>query len=334
MQLPRAMFRSLLVLAVIVVALVLRAPALAADEISSHSSSSKLQTERLLVTRGNLRFGNVAVGRQRIQTVTLSNLGHSDITLLQVITRGQGFSVSGLDLPLTLASGENFTFNCVFAPQTRGDSSGAISFISDNSTQVLESEMTGTGIDGNALTVEPATMNFGAVQVGSSHVQRGTLTAADKAVTIFSAGSNSPDFVLKGLSFPLTIPAWGSQQFSVTFTPRSGVGASAALFFTDVPGTTNPLAVESLNGMGASSQGDSVDLSWNASTSQNVIGYNIYRGLKSGGPYSKINPVLNASTAYTDTSVASGNTYYYVTTAVNSSEEESGYSNQAQATIP
>jgi len=333
MQLPRAMSRSLLALAVIAVLLLLRPPAQAADEISSHSSSSQLKTERLLVTRGNLRFGNVAVGRTKVQTVTISNLGSFEITLLQVITRGQGFSVSGLDLPLTLASGENFTFNCAFAPRSRGESSGGISFISDDPTQTLESEMTGQGIDGNALTVEPETMNFGAVQVGSSHVQSGKLTAADKAVTIFSAGSNSPDFVLSGLSFPLTIPPWGSQQFSVTFTPRSGVGASAALFFINVPGTT-PLAVEPLDGTGVSSPEFSVDLSWNASTSQNVIGYNIYRGLKSGGPYSKINPVLNASTAYTDTSVASGNTYYYVTTAVNSSDEESGYSNQATAAIP
>jgi fibronectin type 3 domain-containing protein len=78
----------------------------------------------------------------------------------------------------------------------------------------------------------------------------------------------------------------------------------------------------------------SVSLSWTASISQDVIGYNIYRGTKSGGPYSKINSVLNASTVYTDTSVVDGMTYYYVSTAVNSSNQESAYSNQAQAIIP
>jgi fibronectin type 3 domain-containing protein len=82
------------------------------------------------------------------------------------------------------------------------------------------------------------------------------------------------------------------------------------------------------------SQGHRVDLVWNASTSPDVIGYNIYRGNRSGGPYSKINPVPNASTVYTDTSVTDGNTYYYVTTSVNSDNQESGYSNQSQATIP
>jgi len=94
------------------------------------------------------------------------------------------------------------------------------------------------------------------------------------------------------------------------------------------------LARELLNGTGIVSQNHTVGLSWTASTSENVVGYNIYRGNQSGGPYAKINSSLDSNTAYTDTSVTDGNTYYYVTTAVNSDNEESVYSNQAQATIP
>jgi fibronectin type 3 domain-containing protein len=41
-----------------------------------------------------------------------------------------------------------------------------------------------------------------------------------------------------------------------------------------------------------------------------------------------------AATTYTDTTVQSGNTYYYVTTSVNSAGEESADSNQATAVIP
>jgi fibronectin type 3 domain-containing protein len=75
-----------------------------------------------------------------------------------------------------------------------------------------------------------------------------------------------------------------------------------------------------------------VALSWKESSI--VVGYNIYRGKTSGGPYSKINSVLDASTAYTDLTVAAGQTYYYVTTAVDGSGEESGYSNQVAAVVP
>jgi TolB protein len=37
---------------------------------------------------------------------------------------------------------------------------------------------------------------------------------------------------------------------------------------------------------------------------------------------------------YTDSSVQNGTTYYYVTTAVDSSGNESTYSNEASANIP
>ena len=67
---------------------------------------------------------------------------------------------------------------------------------------------------------------------------------------------------------------------------------------------------------------------------RNAVGYNIYRGTVAGGPYSMINSSLDGTTAYTDNTVVSGQTYYYVATAVDGSSNESGYSNQAQAVIP
>ena len=77
----------------------------------------------------------------------------------------------------------------------------------------------------------------------------------------------------------------------------------------------------------------SVSLTWNASTSS-VAGYNVYRGTQTGGPYSKSNLSLVTGTAYTDTSVQAGETYYYVATAVDSNGVESVYSNEAQVAVP
>jgi fibronectin type 3 domain-containing protein len=87
-----------------------------------------------------------------------------------------------------------------------------------------------------------------------------------------------------------------------------------------------------MTGTGVTATQHIVDLSWTASSG--AIGYNIYRGTVSGGPYTMINSSLDSTTAYTDSTVVSGTTYYYVATAVNSSSEESGYSNQATAVIP
>ena len=76
--------------------------------------------------------------------------------------------------------------------------------------------------------------------------------------------------------------------------------------------------------------GHSVTLTWNAS--QNTTSYNIYRGTASGGPYLKVVSGI-ASTTYTDVQVTHSQTLYYVTTAVNGSNE-SCYSNEASAVIP
>jgi fibronectin type 3 domain-containing protein len=65
-----------------------------------------------------------------------------------------------------------------------------------------------------------------------------------------------------------------------------------------------------------------------------VVGYNVYRGTISGGPYTKVTPSPVGSTLDTDSTVSSGQTYYYVVTALDSSNNESADSNQAVVAIP
>ncbi|HEX8814297.1 MAG TPA: choice-of-anchor tandem repeat GloVer-containing protein [Terriglobales bacterium] len=84
----------------------------------------------------------------------------------------------------------------------------------------------------------------------------------------------------------------------------------------------------------APSFAQSVNLSWEASTSHDTVGYNVYRGHNATGPFSKINSALDPNTAYTDSTVKAGHTYYYVTTAVDGQGGQSGYSNETEAIIP
>jgi hypothetical protein len=79
----------------------------------------------------------------------------------------------------------------------------------------------------------------------------------------------------------------------------------------------------------------SVALSWTASSSSSISGYNIYRSATSSGTYTKINTSLVVPTSYTDNSVQAGQTYFYVATAVDTSGIESVYSSPPQqAVIP
>jgi fibronectin type 3 domain-containing protein len=91
------------------------------------------------------------------------------------------------------------------------------------------------------------------------------------------------------------------------------------------PSTT----AETLTGAGTAAPTHSVNLSWSASTSSGISGYNVYRAVYvncCGSFFSKINSLLNTGTLYTDIVVVDGTSYCYATTAVNSSAEESGYS--------
>lgn len=80
-------------------------------------------------------------------------------------------------------------------------------------------------------------------------------------------------------------------------------------------------------------KGHSVTLTWAASKSP-VKGYNVYRGTKSGGPYSRINPSLVQGLSYEDRDVKSRKTYYYVSRSVDANGRESLNSSEIAATIP
>jgi hypothetical protein len=150
-------------------------------------------------------------------------------------------------------------------------------------------------------------------------------------VTISVAQINSSEFVLSGLALPKTIAAGQSATATVTFTPNASGTASANLVLTS-DAANSPTTVP-LTGVGVAPQAHSADLSWTASQDI-VIGYNVYRGATTGGPYTRINPVLDASTSYTDSTVAAGVTYYYAATAEDSNGVESGYSNEVKVVIP
>ena len=187
------------------------------------------------------------------------------------------------------------------------------------------------GLGAGQLGVSPSTMNFGNVAVGSNATQTGTLTAGSSDISVTSADWNGSGYSLGGITFPVTVPANQSIQFTVTFAPQTAGSAPGSITF--LSNATNSPTAEILAGTGTQQSSHTVGLSWNPSTSQ-VIGYNVYRGTVSGGPYTKLNATVNTSTAYTDGSVQSGKTYYYVATSVDAQNVESAYSNQTTAVIP
>jgi Abnormal spindle-like microcephaly-assoc'd, ASPM-SPD-2-Hydin len=280
----------------------------------------------------SLSFGSVATGSSQTLSETLTNSGGSTLTISQITTTGTGFSFSGVNPPITLNPGQNFTFNATFTPTTTGSASGTLSITSNASNPSLSLALSGSGVTTGVLAVSPASLSFGSVTVGKSVSQTGTLTASNAPVTVSSIWANSSEFTVSGISVPTTIAAGSTATFNVVFAPQASGTASASLGF--VSNASNTPTLQTLSGTGVAPVQHSVALTWNPSTSSNVVGYNLYRGSVSGGPYTKLNSALDPGTSDTDTAVQSGQTYYYVVTAVDSSGNESLFSNQVLATIP
>jgi hypothetical protein len=76
----------------------------------------------------------------------------------------------------------------------------------------------------------------------------------------------------------------------------------------------------------------SVKLNWQSSPSREVTGYHVYRSTIPGGYYAFL--ASPAGLTYTDDTVQSGLTYYYVISAINKAGEQSKYSNQVKVVIP
>jgi hypothetical protein len=285
---------------------------------------------QLSANPSSLNFGNVQVSSSQNLSDSIKNVGGVSVTISQASVTGPGFSFSGLNPPLTLDPGASVTFSVVFAPLSAGSASGTLTVTSDASNPTLTIALSGTGTPRGQLAVSPTSQNFGSVTVGASSNQSGSLSASLGNVTVSSANLNNSEFSLSGISFPVTIAPGQSVPFTLTFAPQSAGTANGVLSFTS---NASNSPTESLTGNGVAPSPHSTSLSWTDGGS-GITGYNVYRGSVSGGPYGKINSALDATAAYTDNSVLAGQTYYYVTTAVDGSGGESGYSNEAQAIIP
>lgn len=185
--------------------------------------------------------------------------------------------------------------------------------------------------DAGQITVAPSVLNFGTVALGSSANLTGSLTAGSSDINVTSAAWNGQGYAVSGITFPVTVAAGQSVNYTVSFTPQAAGDSSGSISFVN-DGAASPV-VQTLDGNGGQAGLHTVGLSWNASPSV-VIGYNVYRGIQSGGPYQRLTSSPQPDTNYTDSTVLTGTTYYYVSTAVDSDHGESVYSNQAQAVIP
>jgi hypothetical protein len=287
-------------------------------------------TELTLKPR-DLQFGKVAVGHTRTVLLVVTNDGKSSVRISSVTSSSSKFKISKPKLPDVLAAGKRLEVHVTFAPTAAGWMGGHVTVLSNASDRRLTLPLGGIGEATESkpqLDIAPASLSFGDVGVGTTETLTLGLSASRGSVTISSVSSSSSQFAVPDVAFPLTIPAGHELSLNVAFKPQSSGHKSATLSF--VSNAENSRASEPLSGTATALY---VTLSWNASTSQ-VSGYNVYRGTSVKGTLTRINSSVDSDTSYTDATIIGGKTYYYATTAVNSSGKESGYSNRVEVVVP
>jgi uncharacterized protein (DUF58 family) len=182
------------------------------------------------------------------------------------------------------------------------------------------------------LNSSASTLSFGSVSVSSSSVQKVTLTNAGKAnVTISQVLVAGAGFDSTGGSSGLILAPGQSTTLTSTFAP-SATGAATGKITVSSNASNSPASI-SLSGSGVASSSHSVTLSWTDSAS-GITGYHAYSSTVSGGPFAKMTSTALTTPSFRDTNVQSGQTYYYVVTALNSSNQESAYSSVVTAIVP
>jgi len=290
-------------------------------------AGSGAPSQPVTVSPRNLSFGNVEMGASSTLTTVLTNTGPKKVIVTGLQTVGTGFSVSGATFPLALPAGKALKLDVTFEPQAVGPVGGSSLVFGPN----LDITFTGTGIGASKpeLAITPATLNFGDVAVGTTAKRTVELSASGGDVTISSVSSSSSQFAVLDTPLPLTVPVGKDVPLNIAFTPRTSGSPSATLSF--VSDAADSPARSALIGTGTLAF---VSLSWVASTSPEITGYNIYRKTASTGSYARINSKLDPNTTYTDATVIHGTTYYYATTAVNSQGKESEFSSGVEVVVP
>ncbi|MGI9102809.1 MAG: choice-of-anchor D domain-containing protein [Terriglobales bacterium] len=287
----------------------------------------------LTATPSAINFGSVSVGKTSVQAVVLTNTGTGNLNIASDSLTAAGFAITGLALPQTLSPGQSSTFTVSFAPASAGTYSATLSLLRTNGMSITSILLSGSAtVPLGILTETPSSLTFGNVMTGSSSTQTVILGNSGNAnVALAAATMSGAGFRVTGLTLPATIAPGQNIKFYVSFAPSSTGSVTGSVKLLDSSGKV--LGTVALSGSGVAPLGHTATVSWNASAST-VLGYNVYRSTQNGGPYTKVNSSVDGSLSFSDATVSSGQTYYYVVTSISSTGYESGYSAQVTAVIP
>ena len=308
--------------------------------VSANNTTGTPQTSpQLMVSAASVAFGNVTLNTAATQSLTLTSTGTAPVTVNSASITG-GFTIIQT-FPVTLNPSQSLTLQVQFAPTTAGALTGQLTINSTSTTgspAVVALSGTGTTSSGPQntlqLTVSTTNLSFGSTTLNTPTAQSLTLTSTGTSpVTVNSSTLTGTGFSLSQ-GFPVVLNPSQTLTLQVQFDPTTAGNFSGQLTISS-NSTTGSTAQVALTGAGTAPAAHEVDLSWNApaSSTDPVMGYNIYRATGSGALV-LITSSPDLTLAFADKNVTSGASYSYVAKSVDASGVESAPSNQVTVTIP
>jgi hypothetical protein len=181
-----------------------------------------------------------------------------------------------------------------------------------------------------ALSSVPCLAN---IKITTTSVPNGTVNTAYSAAIKADNGCTPYKWTIVSGTLPAGITAKASSNttsFNLTGKPTKAVTDSFTVKATGCGGGVSQASFKIVIQAGANHV---VNLDWNASTSKDVVGYNVYRS-PDATTWKKINVSLIGPTLYTDSTVANKSTYYYSATAVDVKGKESVKTPAVKAVVP
>ncbi|OLE63228.1 MAG: hypothetical protein AUG04_06225 [Deltaproteobacteria bacterium 13_1_20CM_2_69_21] len=220
-------------------------------------SVSAASAPAIVLNPNSLNFGTVTVGSPKTLTAQVQNTGTAPLNVTSVSScAGTPSSITRTPPgPFTVAAGGSASLSVTFAPTTAGAlPAGACLALASNDpakpTLSLGLAGTGTNTPAPAIVLNPTSLNFQMVTVGSSKTlstQVQNTGTAPLNVTSVSSCAGTPSSITRTPTGPFTVAAGGSASLSVTFAPTAAgalpAGACLAVASNDPAKPTVNLGV-------------------------------------------------------------------------------------------
>jgi len=234
--------------------------------VANSGNLTKMVTAQVTVPTLGFRLNSILLsyGNQTInttsaaQTVTLTNYGTKSTAITSIVSNLPVFTVSSKTCGSSLGAGASCTVSVTFKPNSAGIFTGLLTFTDADPTSPQLVTLTGTGVAAPTVTLLPASMSFGSVDIGvtsaakTSTLTDTSLTSAVNITSITLTGANPGDFQITPAT---TCPSSGTVQplgtclITVTFSPTATGSRSATLTVND--NTSSGKQTISLTGVGA-----------------------------------------------------------------------------------